>query len=92
MARLEIRKNHALALDEAREGARRVGAELESGYGMLCRWEGDVLRFDRLGVEGELRVFADRIEIDMDLGALLAGFAPAIQGKLERQFERYFGS
>jgi putative polyhydroxyalkanoate system protein len=91
MAVIDIRREHALGIDDARTAARRVAVDLEQGYGMTCSWDGDLLRFSRPGVEGELSVLPDRIEMQARLGILLAGFRGRIEAQLLKNFDTYFG-
>jgi len=88
---IQLIRNHSLDIEQARAAARRVAEDLERGYGMACEWDGDVLRFSRIGVEGEMAVLADRIEMHARLGVLLAAFSPRIEAQLQRNFDSYFG-
>jgi putative polyhydroxyalkanoate system protein len=88
---IQLVRNHCLDLEQARAAARRVADDLEQGYGMACEWDGDVLRFSRTGVEGEMAVLPDRIEMQLQLGVLLGAFAPRIEAQLQRNFDAYFG-
>jgi putative polyhydroxyalkanoate system protein len=87
---IDLRREHALGMDEARAAARRVAEDLEQGYGMTCEWTGDVLRFSRPGIDGEMAVLPDRIELQARLGMLLAGFKGRIEAQLNKNFDTYF--
>lgn len=89
---LHIRRPHALGLDRARELATRWTAEAEARFGMRCspqpRDGADVVRFQRSGVQGELRVAADHFSLEARLGLVLGAFAPRIQAEIEANLDQ----
>jgi putative polyhydroxyalkanoate system protein len=91
MSTIELKRDHALGMRKAMTAARRISVELQRDFGMTCEWQGHVLRFSRPGVNGELKVEKDHIELHARLGILLAAFKPRIVEKLERNFDAYFG-
>lgn len=91
MSTIEFRRDHALGLQEARVAAQRVADELERDFGMSCEWEGNVLRFARTGVSGELVVEPEHVALNARLGFLLSTFKPRIEAQLHRNFDAYFG-
>jgi putative polyhydroxyalkanoate system protein len=91
MSSIALQREHGLGQEGALDVARRLAQELESGYGMRCEWQGDVLRFERTGVSGEMTVSPDRIELNAELGFLLSAFKERIEDQLNRNFETYFG-
>ncbi len=91
MSTIALHREHCLGQEGALDVARRLAQELESGYGMRCEWQGDVLRFERPGVSGVMTVSADLIELNAELGFLLSAFKGQIEDQLNRNFETYFG-
>ncbi|MGE0310437.1 MAG: polyhydroxyalkanoic acid system family protein [Lautropia sp.] len=86
-----IQRAHALGREDALRVARRIGDELTSEHGCVCRWDGEVLLFERTGVSGSLAVGERDIDLRIRLGFLLAGFRSRIEQRLEQNFDRYFG-
>lgn len=91
MADIHLERTHALGLAKARAAAQRVADELTREYGVNCQWEGDILRFERRGVQGELAVARDRVCLDARLGMLLAPMRPRIEAQIQENFARFFG-
>ena len=91
MSTIEFKRDHALGMEEARVAAERIATELERDFGMTCEWDGNVLRFGRVGVSGELVVEPEHVELHAKLGFLLATFKPRIEEQLHRNFDAYFG-
>jgi putative polyhydroxyalkanoate system protein len=90
VADIKINRKHRLGIKKARVAAQKVADDLASEYGMTSEWEGDVLRFNRSGVHGELRVSKDEVHLDAKLGLLLSAFKPRIEEHINDNFDRYF--
>ena len=92
MGTLTIRRDHRLGLDRARELARHWAEHAERAYGLRCTLEegadGDRVRFHRSGVEGVLRVGADRLEIQARLGLLLGALRHGLEQRIEAGLDR----
>ena len=54
MSDIKITQEHNLSLEEARQAARKVAAQMELDYEMTTTWDGDLLKFERSGVSGSL--------------------------------------
>ena len=52
MADISIVQEHTLTHKKAREAAQKVADAMADEYGLECEWEGDVLHFERSGVQG----------------------------------------
>jgi putative polyhydroxyalkanoate system protein len=91
VADILLDRAHGLGLEAARDVAQRIGSELQAEYGMACRWDGEVLHFERSGVSGTLHVAPQRVRMQASLGFLMSAFKPRIEEALSRNFERYFG-
>jgi putative polyhydroxyalkanoate system protein len=80
MADIEIRREHALGLEGAREAADRMAEHLGRRFDLRGGWEGNQFRFERPGVAGLLEVTAKDLHLSVSLGFLLK----ALRGSLER--------
>jgi putative polyhydroxyalkanoate system protein len=69
-----------------------VADKLASEYGLGCRWEGDVLRFERSGVEGALTLEDRRATLRIKLGLFASAFAAKIEAKVAQSMRRVFGA
>lgn len=92
MATLSIVKQHRLTHEQARRAADQVAQDLRKRFDLAYRWEGDVIRFDRPGLSGELRVGSKDVALDCQLGFLLSALKPAIERQVHSEFDKCFGS
>ena len=91
MSDIVIRRSHAVTEQKAREGAEKIAARLGEEFGLRHQWDGDVLRFKRTGVTGELRVDKQEVEIRVRLGFLLLALKPRIEQEIHKFFDERFG-
>ena len=91
MSTIELKRDHALGLKKAKVAAQRVADEMEREFGMTSEWDGNVLRFTRTGVTGELVVTKSHVELSAKLGFLLSAFRGRIEEQIHRNFDEYFG-
>jgi putative polyhydroxyalkanoate system protein len=92
MAEINIVQQHGLGAQQARAAAQKVADKLAGDYGLACRWDGDVLRFERSGVEGMLTLAHQRAEVCIKLGFMMGAFAPTIEAKVAENMRRVFGA
>ena len=90
MADISITQQHSLGQDAARAAAQKVADKLAGDYGLNCKWEGDVLRFDRSGVEGTLALREREAALRIKLGLLMSAFAPTIEQKVADSMRKTF--
>jgi putative polyhydroxyalkanoate system protein len=88
---LRIRRDHTLGLPEARKIAHDWARSAQAQLHMACTYhEGETLdriAFTRSGVSGELRVAADRFELDAKLGFLLGAFKDRIEQEVSKNLD-----
>ncbi|MDN4036044.1 polyhydroxyalkanoic acid system family protein [Massilia sp. YIM B02443] len=90
MAEISIVQQHSLSPDAARSAAEQVAQRIAAEYGLDCKWDGDVLRFERSGVEGALTLEHQRAAMRIRLGFFMGAFAPAIEAKVADKMRRVF--
>ena len=90
MADLKVVRKHTIGLKKAKVAAQKVADDLAQEYGMDSAWEGDVLRFTRSGVDGQLTVSKDQVVLDAKLGFVLSAFRHRIEEHVNENFDRYF--
>jgi putative polyhydroxyalkanoate system protein len=91
MSTIELKRDHALGLRKAKLAAQRVADEMEREFGMTSTWQGNVLKFERTGVHGELVVGKNHVELHAKLGFLLSAFRGRIEETIHRNFDESFG-
>ncbi len=92
MADISITQQHSLSDDAARGAAQKVADKLVREYGLDCKWEGNILRFERSGVEGSLALGERQAALRIKLGFLMSAFAPAIEQKVAESMRKTFVS
>ena len=91
MSEIRIRRAHALTPKHARAAAEKMSARLSEAFDMQFAWEGEVLRFQRPGVDGQLTLGHKEVTIDAQLGFLLAMMKPKIEQSIQENLDRIFG-
>jgi putative polyhydroxyalkanoate system protein len=87
MAEIRIVRRHALPMAKVRALARAAARE----FGVEPEWDGDVARFRRTGLEGEIRFSPSEVRVDVKLGFLLAPFKERLAGHMEAHLDRVLG-
>ena len=86
MPDINIHRDHALGLPEARKLAFKWAELAEEKFAMECTYEegktSDLVTFTRSGVNGELKVTKDRFELQARLGFLLGVFKERIETEI----------
>ena len=90
MTAISIVQEHALTPDHARAAAQQVADKIAGEYGLACRWDGDVLRFERSGVQGALTLDERQARLSIQLGFPMSAFAGAIQAKVAEKMRKVF--
>jgi putative polyhydroxyalkanoate system protein len=87
---IDLKRAHGLSPDEAHAMAERLLEKLGKEFGLQGRWAGDVLRFQRPGVQGHLTLGAGDLRLQVTLGFLLKAMRGRIQQAIEGELERLF--
>jgi len=90
MSDISFTQEHSLSPPAARAAAQSVADKLSEKYGLQCRWEGDVLRFERSGVEGALTLGEREAALRIKLGFLMGAFASTIEQKVVESMRKTF--
>ena len=90
MADINIVQQHKLTAVKAREAAQQVADKLAQEYDRACAWDGDVLRFERSGVDGSLTLEKEQAQLHIKLGFMLSAFASTIEGKIADKMRKVF--
>lgn len=91
MSGIDIRHPHTLPVAEAREAVQRVAGKLVERFGVECAWRGDVLDFNRGGVDGRIAVLPGEVHVTARLGFLLAAMQGAIEAEIRRVLGKHLG-
>ncbi len=92
MADIDIRRAHPLGLDGARAAAERLAAQLGQRFGLVGRWEGNAMRFERPGVSGSLVLTEKELHLTVALGFLLKAMKGPIHAAVTQELDALFST
>jgi len=90
MPSISLKQPHQMTAPAARAVVDQVAARMREKFGMACDWHGDVLRFTRSGVKGAIAVGASDIQVDAELGMMLAPLKGMIEQEIRRKLDEHF--
>lgn len=90
---IRFRRQHALGLVDIRKLAKPWIRELEQRYALqsivVKGKDADVVKFSRAGLDGEVVVAGDHIELSAQFGFLFAAFGPMIGAEIEKNLDAF---
>ncbi|MYM21867.1 polyhydroxyalkanoic acid system protein [Duganella sp. FT135W] len=90
MADINIVQEHHLAPEQARAAAQQVADKLAEQFELTCRWDGDVLRFERSGVNGALTLLPNQAQLQIALGFPISMMADMVKAKVAEKMQKVF--
>jgi len=90
MADIHIVQEHHLTHKKAREAAEKVAEKLAEEFELTCKWDEDVLHFERGGVSGKLTLHKHKAEMKLKLGFMFSMFASTIEEKVTEKMKKVF--
>lgn len=90
MSTIRINKNHTLGLEQARQVADDLAADLAEKFSIDYGWDGDVLVFERTGVHGEIHVNGEAVDVHATLGFFLSYLKPAVEREIHHYLDEHF--
>ena len=92
MSDITIRRKHGKTPADARAAAEHMAAEFKEEFDLSSAWDGDVLRFKRPGVSGELVLDDQEVALHIHLGFLLSALKPTIEREVHKFFDENFAA
>ena len=92
MAVIDVPRSHALDKEHARQVAETLAQDLSRQFDVQYQWEGDVMRFRRSGVKGELTLTSDDLHVRLELGLMLRPFKHRIEQEIHSQLDQVLGA
>lgn len=90
MPTIEVHRRHGKSKAEARSAVDRVAKKLSEKFDVRCDWRGDTLCFRRPGVDGEIALEGDEVQISANLGLLLLPLKGPIEAEIHRYLDKEF--
>jgi putative polyhydroxyalkanoate system protein len=84
---MRIRRSHELGMDEARKRADRIAKDLSDEYGVRAEWEGDHMVVRGSGINGQLLVAEQFIELQVKLGFAMRLMEAPIRAVIEKTID-----
>ena len=84
---IKMIKYHQLPMPQARALVQKAADDLAAEYDLVSHWAGNTLHFRRSGVQGEMRVSASEIDLEVTLGFLLRAFKTKFVEHIEHNFD-----
>ncbi|WP_339800585.1 polyhydroxyalkanoic acid system family protein [uncultured Marinobacter sp.] len=91
MSSIEVRRTHSLDQSHARDAAEELAKDLSQKFDVDYHWEGDLLRFHRSGVKGQLDISPEDIHVHLELGMMLRPFRSRIEDEIHSQLDKIIG-
>lgn len=93
MATIDIRKSHALSVEDAKKRAESLAKDMEGQMGIRWSWEGDRIKFDApsgaaKGASGFVTVSGADVRVEIDLPFLLRAVKGTIEGKVNEKLNK----
>jgi putative polyhydroxyalkanoate system protein len=85
---IRIRRRHGMRQEDARKRVETVAEELGRKLSADYHWESDDLVFRRAGATGRIRVDAEHVDIQVQLGLLLRPLEDGIRRDIESRLDR----
>lgn len=89
MAKFTVSKPYTMPVEEVREAAEGLAAQLEAEHGAKSKWRGDSVRIKGKGVEGEMDFSDGVIDISVKLGVMTSMFAPVMKKEMQRYLDKH---
>jgi putative polyhydroxyalkanoate system protein len=88
MTEIHIRRDHQLGLAPARALVQAWAEKAALKYAIRYGWDPvQTLQFERAGVQGQVVVGADTLELTAQLGFLFQAFASTIKDRIEHNLD-----
>ncbi|MCS5560558.1 MAG: polyhydroxyalkanoic acid system family protein [Marinobacter nauticus] len=88
MSVIDIHRAHSLDKEHAREAAETLAKDLSKQFDVNYQWEGDLLKFKRSGVKGQLDISESDLHIRLELGLMLRPFKSRIEQEIHSQLDQ----
>ena len=92
MSDITIRRKHGKTSADARASAEHMASEFQEEFDLNYAWDGDLMRFKRPGVSGELTLEGEEVTLHIHLGIFLTALKPSIEREVHKLFDENFAA
>lgn len=86
---MRIKRSHSLGTTEAKRRVDQLAGDLGKQLGLSSEWRGDHLKIVGSGVNGQIAVADDSIEVDVKLGLALTLMESPIRAAIEDAMDNH---
>lgn len=90
MASIDIQHAHALPDAQARMEVEAFARRLAEKFGLDWHWDGEVMHFNRSGVDGRIALGPGQLRVHAKLGMLLSAMKGPIEAEIRRALSERF--
>jgi putative polyhydroxyalkanoate system protein len=91
MPTISVKRRHKLDHKHAKAAARKIAADLNKRFDLVCRWVGDDVAFERPGLSGTMRVGKSDVQLDVQLSFLMTPLKGPIERAIRDELDNLFG-
>ena len=91
MSNIDIRHAHSLDPAGARRAVQDIADSLTQRFGVQTAWTGDVLSFNRSGIDGHIALLPGELHVAAQLGFLFSAMKGTIESEVRRVLRERFG-
>ncbi|MCB1560154.1 MAG: polyhydroxyalkanoic acid system family protein [Xanthomonadales bacterium] len=91
MSSIDIQRSHQRSATEVRDAVERLAEKMADRFGVEYGWNGDVMAFERPGVEGEIRIGDQAVQVVAELGFMLSMMKGPIEAEIHRYLDEKLG-
>ncbi|PJK13497.1 polyhydroxyalkanoic acid synthase [Lysobacteraceae bacterium NML120232] len=91
MSNINIVHPTTLEMDKARSAVDQVAAKLTQEYGLVCQWQGDMLRFERPGVNGSIQLMPQQVHFNVELGFPFSAMQDMLESAVRKALAERLG-
>lgn len=92
MPSIDIRHAHKKPLKEAKQAVDDVAVEISKKFDLTYGWKGNILHFERSGVNGKIELEKNEVHVTAELGFLLSMLKPAVESEIRKRLDHHFGT
>lgn len=89
MAGFRLTKPYTMSKEDVRKAAEGLAKSLEREHGVRSHWEGDTVRINGAGVNGQMSFHDGLIDVSVRLGLLASMFEPVLRSEVERYLDAH---
>ena len=90
MPTIDIRREHAKPVKEAKKAVERVAKKISERFDLHYEWVGNTLHFERSGVSGNIALTKDEVAVTAHLSFLLSALRGPIEREIHKQIDDEF--